>query len=60
MEVGGNIVDVASDCAETQGGQFCNGVEVQDRLVEETLKIGDGTWQSSVQSIWRCLCVGSI
>lgn len=45
-EVKSNIVDVASIIA----GKAVNSamsVEVQDRLVEETLKeIGDGTWQN--------------
>ena len=45
-EVKSNIVDVASIIASKAVNSAMN-VEVQDRLVEETLKeIGDGTWQN--------------
>ena len=45
-EVKSNIVDVASIIASKAVNSEMN-VEVQDRLVEETLKeIGDGTWQN--------------
>ena len=45
-EVKSNIVDVASIIASKAVNSAMN-VEVQDRLVEETLReIGDGTWQN--------------
>ena len=45
-EVKSNIVDVASIIAGKAVNSVMN-IEVQDRLVDETLKeIGDGTWQN--------------